>query len=268
MRKDYLEIINNLKAAVRIGHVDSILAAVGAIENLPEIKSNAPIPGPMLEKLIVPAGETFRSRMVRWETIKHLRRSPLTGTRALMASAAGTRWLLDLYVKKKALRKAALDPRREVRDTLILSLKNADPEAIDPLWKTVKKWLNDESPRVQQTAILLLPLFMPDRKRKIFKLLAAETPNGNPDINAALVEVLTKFGKDSYGNKVVDLLSDWANNEHPNGWVICKTISGSWAVEYRQECESILKSLEPGPTDDRLIDRTYAALKRNAENKM
>jgi hypothetical protein len=54
----------------------------------------------------------------------------------------------------------------------------------------------------------------------------------------------------------------WGSESHPNTWVICRAVSSSWAVEYPEKVETILRDLAVKAGKSSQISNALRALAR------
>ena len=61
MNSQIREIITDIKGAARIGHAESLWAALEGLLNLPQVSGNPPMAAAFIEKAVLPIGKALAS---------------------------------------------------------------------------------------------------------------------------------------------------------------------------------------------------------------
>ncbi|MEN8243042.1 MAG: hypothetical protein ABFS17_14080, partial [Chloroflexota bacterium] len=257
MNSQIRTIITDIKAAARIGHPESLWAALEGLLNLPQTLGNPPMTPAFIEKAILPVGEALASPRLNLALIQPLSDEPQAVLRASAAAALAFRYLNQDQITIKQLNKPAADSRQDVRLALQFGLsKTDDPLKIEPL---IEQWLPASSPRLQALAISLLP----HQPGQALARLAAQKINSDPDVRAALVGTLIALAQAGQAEDVLTLLAKWAADQDNHIWTICKTLAGSWAAKFPEQALDILSALIPQADNPKQIINTLQALHRH-----
>jgi hypothetical protein len=262
MNSDIRTLITDVKAAARIGHAESLWVALDGLLDLPQVSGNPPMDRAFIEKVILPLGEALSNPRLNISVILPLLDEPQAALRACAAAALAYRLLNQDSYSVKQLAKPGKDTRQDVRLALRLALAQAGEDHPEKLAPLTAAWLDAPSPRLQAVAVALLPL-QPDRA--ITALAGLDNPS-DPEVRAALVDTFTKLAQTGQAAQVLKLLADWAKNRENNVWVICKTLSGSWAASSAGEALEILPRLLPKADNPKQIINTLQALSRHGAN--
>jgi hypothetical protein len=263
MNADIRTLITDIKAAARIGHAESLWVALDGLLDLPQVSGNPPMEAAFIEKAILPIGEALSSPRLNIAAIQSLLDEPQAALRACAAAALAFRLLRQDQFSLKQLAKPGKDTRQDVRLALRLALAQAvagRPEKLAPL---IDAWLAAPSPRHQAVAIALLPLVPDDAFDRLYSM---DNPS-DPEVRAALVDALTTLALNSQAEAALSLMADWAANRENNVWVICKTLSGSWAAQYASKALEILPILLPKADNPKQIINALQALHRHGANR-
>lgn len=265
--KAYLrELIPDLKAAARIGHPQSLQAALDGLRALPEVKGNSKMQPAFVESVIAPAGLALSARSLRLKLLEELLQDPLAGVRAASAAALGVRFAAGEDVPEAVLSKAGSDAREEVRFALAhgISRSTVEHERISSLLHT---WLGDRSPRLQESALLALLALPFDLASELFSGLCALDPGLSEEVDKALMAALGSLAERGAAEDVLVCLESWARKDAPPLWVITRTMMRSWARAYRQKAMEILDILQArlGPMKEISSCRNFLDDKNAAE---
>lgn len=263
MNTDIRTLIIDIKAAARIGHTESLWVALDGLLDLPQVTGNRPMEEAFIEKAILPIGKALAAPRVQIAPIRALLDEPQAVLRACAAAALAYRGLQQDPLPVQQFNKPGKDSRQDVRRAFRLALADAAAEQPDKLSPLIEAWLDAPSPRLQTIAVALAPL-LPDQALTFFAKL--DNPS-DPEVRAALVEAFTALAQAGQPNQVLDLLSDWARSRENNVWVICKTLSGSWAAQFPGEAIEILIALQPKADTPKQLINTLQALYRHGANQ-
>lgn len=251
MKAELRELTTDLKAAVRIGHPDSVLAALDGLRAYPGVAGNQALDEPFLEQVILPLGRILAAPSLDEAVLRQLSQEALTAHRALAAVALGQRWLSGGEIWRKIMRQLAQDRRAKVGRSLALSLGELNPANLD-IWRSlVEPWLVATSPRLRRTGLWALECAIRQAsvKEKLGPLaIQWLEPYGNErdeEVARALVTTFVALAESGLAKEVCAVLGSWlADDTKPNEWVIIQTLSGGWAKTARTPALAVLDQLE------------------------
>jgi hypothetical protein len=270
MRSEIYELIADFKAAVRIGHPDSLAVALEGFYVLPEVAGNAVLSEAFIHQAILPLGEVLAFPGLELKQLKTLLADPSAGVRALGAVALGLRYLKQLQVDAAELTRPGSDARRDVRQALGEALDRhaqLDPRRLLALLET---WLSVrtkvvQSARLRYTGLVAIPGLIPAYGDQAMVLLAAQPLESDTDTRRAYVDALIYYAQNGYEEQVYDLLANWSEKTEPDTWIITKTLSAGWAAVNPERSETILRALEEQAAGDQAIERARRALARHRD---
>lgn len=269
MTSPYLHLLTDLKAAARIGHPASLALALDVLRALPPVAANQPLSPRLLQQLILPAGRALAHPRLPLAHLRSLAQDPLAAVRALAAVALAIRWSQDHSPHRDELTRAARDPRNDVRAALAMALKESAPAPPQQLFDLVEAWLTDDSPRLRQVALGLIPTLAATHPDGVFALLSPLHQDADPDVRAALVAALAQLSQDGCAPQVLDLLSAWSEASHPNAWVIARALSASWAARHPDQALRILRMLvEQLGTHKQVLNALGALARHGADQQV
>jgi len=243
-------LVRDIKAAARIGHIESLWVAIDSLAQIPEVKGNHPLNETFLNQVILPTAQALSGPRVSKPALQPLLNSSLTAIRAVGSSALALRFLKKVnHTTLKDLRIIAKEPRKEVREAVVLACEQIAPDHPDKLTELVNGWLGQDSPRLQGIAIRLLPnLPLPQAIKKLSSLSDASLPK-DPEIRAALARTVNTIGRRGAAEEVIRILRLWVDTPEDYFWVITRCLAKGWAADYPQEAMEILTILaeEKGP---------------------
>ena len=261
MKAKIRELLRDIKAAALFGQPEAIELALNGLRSIPAVAANNRMSGSLIEQVVLPAGQSLS----RLES-KHLRPlldDPLAPIRAVGAVGLAHRFLLGKNATRKNLRRPGSDSRPDVRAVLGRSLSEAWEVSPERLLRLGTVWLAQPSPRLRHSALIFIPALAPAYGQRIVDLLKPLSSDNDRDVRAALVDALKSLAGAGLAESVLGLLAVWATESRPNSWVVCRTLSGSWAASHPSEAESILQTLQSkiGKSSD--ISNALRALKRH-----
>jgi hypothetical protein len=271
MKSEILELRADLKAAVRIGHPESIQIGLDGFRALSEVAGNAALSQAFLEQVVLPLGEVLASPRLDVEQFDTLLGDPLVGVRALGAVALGVRFLAGQGVEADDLYLPARDPRAEVRIALGETLARHAGQDPQRLLALVRDWFgvgakSVQSRRVRLSALIALRGLIPDRGEEAIALLSALPKEDDRQVRAAHVETLIAVAEHGRETKVYELLASWGEEAEPDTWMIAKLLSAAWAARDVDQSKAILQILGERVGEDRAIERAKRALARHGGN--
>ena len=261
MKAKTRELLRDIKAAAIFGQPETIELALNGLRTIPAVAANDRMGGSLIEQVVLPAGRSLS----RLES-KHLRPlldDPLAAIRAVGAVGLAHRFLLEKDAGQKDLRRPGSDPRPDMRAALGRSLFEAWEANPERLLHLGAEWLAQPSPRLRHSALIFIPALAPAYGQRVVGLLKTLGADEDRDVRAALVDALKNLAGAGLAESVLGLLAAWVTESRPNSWVVCRTLSGSWAASHPSEAESILQELQSktGKTSD--ISNALRALKRH-----
>lgn len=261
MKTNPREFLGSLKAAVRIGHPESIEIALHNLRAWPYVASNDQLPAGFIKQVIHPASRTLARRpaaeLAPWLD------SPLTAYRTLAAAALAYRFLRADDVAPRLLQRAAKDKREEVRTVLGQALSDIDETIPPALQSLAATWVTDGSPKVRVTALGFIPALAVGDQQQLIDWLQPFGQDSHEGVSAALADALKTLADTGYAKIVLALLNVWVSAPHPNVWLIASAISGSWAASYPQEVDTILRTLQSKTRRTKEISNAVKALQRH-----
>jgi hypothetical protein len=261
MKADIRQILRDLRVAVTLGSLEAVDIAMDSLLDLPGVSSNDPMNEAIIEQVVIPVGGILAGLKS-----SHLR--PLLSHPLAVGRAAGGVALANQYVKgqnatPKDLRKSGNDPRRDVRLAFGRSLSilsEAHPEAI---FKLGNAWMTQALPRLRYTAMLFLPPLAPRYEAEIFSLLNYPYTDPNREVRSALVATLNQLARMAYASQVLALLSGWSADPQPDSWIICRTLSASWAASHEAAVKLILQEIKSKTGESSHLSGALKALQRH-----
>lgn len=264
MRSDTRTLLRNIQAAARIGHAESLWAALENLLDLPQVAGNHPMDELFLNKVILPVGEAIGRSRIKVAALRPLVTHPYAAYRAAAGIALLEQYLLGINgTALKDLNALVQDPRQDVQQAIrlaVLRASNADPEKLDHLYRT---WQQSPSPRVQSLAYQILPN-LPDAII-IEKIQALETDAipSQPEVKKTLASTLAALGAGSQAEQVLGILSAWAAQTEPDFRVIAASLSKPWAAEYAVQSLQILTRLASQTGPQKRIRKALQSLYRH-----
>jgi hypothetical protein len=258
----------DLKAAVRIGHPESIQAALDGLRALPEVASNQTLSHDFLTKALLPLGEVLSNPRLPIDIIKSLVHDSSAALRALAAAAYSLRYLHSGGITPDELKRLANDSRADVRTSLVIGLTHLEAEHQEKVTALLSDWLNSDLTRLQQAALQLIAGLPPNDNEEILPILAPLGSSSHPDTNADLVTALNHLAQDGQAQGVLSLMADWAQEPEPNTWVITRALSASWAMGEVESALNILRQLGLQNAPPKQIAQALQALMRHGAGEV
>ena len=252
-------VVRDIKAAARIGHAESLWLALDELLELPQAAGNRQLSAAFLKDAVLPAGQALAHPRLEAALVKSLGKAPHAVVRAACGAGLAYRYFDNEDVKRKDLLRLARDDRRDVRQSLALALIEAAGDQQERLLDLLHTWIADPSPRVQIVAMALVSVF----PEKAVEILSQLTPGGEREIRAAMAEALNLASNSGRSDEVLELLASWAQEGENYVWVICKTLSSSWAAERVQETLAILKQLVGAASAEKQVKKVLKAMVRH-----
>jgi hypothetical protein len=261
MKNDVKQLLRDLRTAVMLGRSEAVNSALDGLLRLPGVSSNDIMTDNFIDQVILPVGEILAR--LNPDQLRPLCKHTLASGRAGGAAAFAHQFAKRNHLTLKDLVQSASDPRPDVRKALgrtLLALSKTSPEKIYALCES---WLKQPASKLRQTALIFLPALAQNQKTRIVELLSPLGIDEDPGVRAGLVDTLVTFSNTGYPEPVLELLTLWSTEPSPNAWVICRTLSSSWAAGYPSEVESILREVQNKTRESSLISNSLKALKRH-----
>ena len=236
-------IITDLKAAVRIGHPESIQAALDGLRALPEVSSNQALHEDFVSKAIVPMGIILSTPQLPFAIITSLESDALAAIRAVAAAAYAVRYVVDESTAVEDLARWSNEPRAEVRAAFRLGILHSVDQRPERALSLVSFCLASDSPRLQQLGLQIVAGFPEEHCAEVIPMLSSLNSELDPDINTDLVNAMNALANNRYAEGILSTLSDWIQANKYSAWVVTRTLSSSWAAEEPQAALGILRQL-------------------------
>lgn len=271
MKSEIRELIADFKAAVRIGHPESIQVALDGYRALPEIAGNAELSQAFLEQVTLPLGEVLAFPRLDVERLYILLDDPSAGVRALGAVALAVRFLAGQGVAADDLQRSGRDQRAEVRVALGETLARHAVQDPQRLLVLVGDWIWNGAEaggswRLRHSGLIALRGLIPDYGDQVIPMLAVLSQESDRETRSAHVETLVSLAEKGGRQSVYEILESWVAEEEPDTWMIAKTLSSAWAARDLERTETILQALESRVGEHRAIERAKRALSRHEKS--
>lgn len=263
MNEDIRQLITEIKAAVRIGHAQSLQIALDGITTLPQIAGNGPLPADFINQALLPVGRVLANPRLPSDELHHLANSSFAAMRALYGAAMVHRYFDGDEHVAKAMRNMAADSRQDVRLAIQATLREASTDNTKKLAGLVEYWLNDSSPRVRETALALLP----NLAESALALISRLSPPDEPALKAELSKALAALAQQGKAREVHAVLEKWAVMGAPYAWVICKTLSYAWAAEKPDNSLYVIEMLAGRTGPEKQVKNALEALSRHGADQ-
>lgn len=244
MKPDLRTILRDLKAAARIGHTESVWAALEGILEYPQISGNHHLDESFIKQVILPVGQALAQPLMNPAALRPLITHTHAGVRAIAGAALAEGFLKGVNGKGlKELSSLAQDPRQDVRDAVLLACALPASHAPQKQTEIYQSWLAHSSPRLQGLALQLLPYLPEDAILQQIHKLKNFVPPKEPGARRSLVEAISKLGRGDHAPEILEILSGWAEDPEQYDWVITRCLSRSWAAAYPHDSLAILTQL-------------------------
>ncbi|MCH7664045.1 MAG: hypothetical protein IH859_09295 [Chloroflexi bacterium] len=236
-------IITDLKAAVRIGHPESIRAALDGLRALPEVSANQALHDDFISKAILPMGIILSNPRLSIDQIRSWEDDALTAIRAVAAAAYSLRYLEDESISVDDLALWSNEPRAEVRSAFRLGILHSLEQQPERALSLVGYCLASDSPRLQQLGLQIIAGLPQEHCAGVIPVLSTLNSGSDPEMNSDLVNALSALGNKGFAEDIMALLNDWMQAKKGSAWVITRTLSSSWAAGEPQTALRILRKL-------------------------
>jgi len=264
MKPDLHTILRDLKAAARIGHIESVWAALEGILAYPQISGNHFLDESFIKQVILPVGQTLAQPLMNPVALRPLIAHSHAGVRAIAGAALAEGFLKGVNGKGlRELTALAQDPRQDVRDAVLLACALPASQAPKKQIEIYQSWLTHSSPRLQGLALQLLPYLPEDAILQQIDQLKDFVPPKEPGARRSLAEAIAILGRGTHGPEILSILSGWAEDPEQFDWVITRSLSRSWAAAYPQQSLAILTRLAAAEGGRKKIISALKALQRH-----
>ncbi|MBN1231562.1 MAG: hypothetical protein JXA19_06845 [Anaerolineales bacterium] len=238
-------ILIDIKAALRIGHLESLESAVVQISALPEVQGNQEIGVSFLNKELFPLAEVLVAPKIDPDHLYMLSYDPLAAIRGVALAALTIRYFEVKDIDEKEIISAAHDPRKEVRELVSMAFQKygQPPESIS----IVKEILSSTSPAAQECGLSLIPaLIKTQPPKETFALILSAKLLDTFEVRAGLAENLIQSANEVPAELVLELLQTTLNDSvfrgHPitSPWVVKKVLSAKWAEPHQELVHQLL----------------------------
>ncbi len=259
MNEDLRQTLTAIKAALRIGHSESLDIALDSFIELPQVAGNPLMSHEFINQAVLPIGRLLSGSPL----LKQLQQDMLESQYAAIRAISGAALAYGVFNGKdtdgRGLQKLAGDSREDVRLALQLAMTEAGADKPDQMAALCREWLAQPSPRLQATALSLLPM-VPGQAMGMIESM--ETPN-DPLVRAALSESLAVLAAQDQAEAVLQLLHSWAALGEVHAWVVCKTLAYSWAAESANEALAVIEKLAGQIGPEKQVKNTLEAIARH-----
>jgi hypothetical protein len=264
MKSDMRTILRDIQAAARIGHVESLWAALDNLQDIPEIGGNHPLDESLLNHVILPVGTAVSRTRINKAAMRPLITHPYAAYRAIAGVALVTRLLNGTdQTSPKDLNGLVQDARKDVRQAILLaSVQNAGskPEKINALYDF---WQQSGATRDQSLAYQLLPHLPAEiaiQKLDAFRESIQDTP---AEVRKTLSSALAALGTSGFEEEVFAILDCWASMNDPDYRIVASSLSRPWAAAYPEQSLEILTRLADKVGAKKRIRKVLQIMHRN-----
>ncbi len=263
MRAELHALLTDIKAAARIGHAESLWVALDGVFDLPEVVGNPPMKEAFIRQAILPIGEALIHPRVTAPILRPLINHPQAAIRAIAAVAFANQYCSGEKVSVRDLAVFGRDPRKDVRLTLVMALRQMGRQYPDKILALIQEWVTHKSPRLAAIALQLLPSLAELKPGEAVEFLTAFKPSGDREVRSSLVDCLVELAQEGLSNEVLSLLEKWAEGGENYLWVIGKVLSRSWAAAHIDRSLKILVLLAAQQGSEKIILKTLKAMRRH-----
>ncbi len=261
MKNDTRQLLRDLKTATLLGNPEAADIALRGLLAFPGVAANDRMTDGFIAKVILPVGQALTP--LKTSHLRPLLDHELAAGRAVGAAALAYQFIAGKDATPKDLRKPANDPRADVRTSLGRALISAGHKDPEKLYALGTPWLMNAAPRPRAAALIFIPALAESHGKRVVGLLGPLGADPDREVCTALVEALGSLARAGLAESVLGLLVLWAAESHPNSWVIGRTLSASWVVDYPTEAESILRELSSKRGTSSQVKSAVEALARH-----
>lgn len=264
MKSETRAILRDIQAAARIGHTESLYAALDGLLDLPQFSGNHPIPETTIQQVILPVGQALARPRLNASALRPLTNNPHAVFRAVAGAALIFQYLQGINgTTLKDLTTLGQDPRDDVRDAIRMALLLPNKGATDRLDALYEAWLVSSSPRLQALALQILPHLPAQSTLEKVRRLHPHGLAPNPEFKKTLAETLGQLAAGAYPTEVLEILSGWAAQPEPDVWLISRPIGKPWAAAFSQQALHLLETLAAHTGPHKQIRKALRSLAHN-----
>jgi hypothetical protein len=270
MRTDLRKILRNIQAAARIGHVESLWAALDQLQDIPQIGGNHPMNEKILNQVILPVGKSVSKTRINRAALRPLITHPYAAYRAVAGVALVTRFLNgENNTTLKDLNGLVQDPRNDVRlaiQTAAVQTNDPNPEKIEALYDT---WQKSNATRIQTLAYQILPHLPEEITLKKINAFRENLYTHPPEVRKTLAKSLAHLVANGHASEVLEILTYWSTQDQPDFGLVARSLSRPWAAHFPDQALEILTKLAANAGAKRRIRKALENLyNRGAEEQV
>jgi len=258
MDEDIRVLITNIKAAVRLGHIEAVQVALDGLLELPDIAANSPLTTAFIQQAVLPIAQVLALSPISVDQLIPLGSSNYAACRAIFGALCATRFFKNTPIQEELMTKIANDARQDVRAAFIMAFSKAGMQESDLLTGLAAKWARSAAPRLKAVGLSLLA----HAPAEALAVVLSFDPQEDTELLAAMADLLTSVAQGGYTGQVYSLLSGWAAEAEKYSWVICKTLSEPWAAVSPQTAIKILNDLVSNGGSHKQVKHALQALAR------
>ena len=264
MKAEIRTLLRDIQAAARIGHAESLWAALENLQDLPQIAGNHPMNETFLSQVVLPVGETLGQSRISHTALRPLVIHQLAAYRAIAGVA-----LLNQFLEGRngttlaSINALVQDPRQDVREAIRLAALHDSHANPDKLVTLYENWKTSDSPRVQTLAYQLLPNLPGETALQKIRSLNASVGDLPPEVRVTLAGTLTALAASGHAEEVLEVLVIWAAQPGLDHRIATRCLSKSWAAKYPDESLQILTALAARTGPKKRIRKALESLYRH-----
>ena len=264
MKPEIRAVLRDIQAAARIGHTESLWAALDGLLNLPALSGNHTMDEATLSQVVLPVAGAIANSRLNHAALRPLIDNQYTVFRAVAGAARAEKFLKGKNgTRLDDLKSLAQDPRRDVLEAIRMAVLQVRETSSNRLEELYEAWIASPSPRTRTLAIQILPNLPEGVILEKIEKLKSSALTGQPEVKKALGKVLAGLGAGSHAPQVLAILSAWARKPDPDSWLICASLSKPWASEYAEESLAILTQLATQTGPKKRIRKALESLHRH-----
>jgi hypothetical protein len=261
MKNSTRQLLRDLRAAAVLGNPEAVDIALDNLLAFPGVAANDRMNDGFIEKTVLPVGQALA--LLKTSQLRPLLSHNLAAGRAVGAVAMANQFIAGKDATPKDLLKPASDPRLDVRKSLGWELRSIGLQKPQKLFALCTLWLGNIAPKPRYTALIFLPVMAKSHGVRFYDLLEPLGKDPDREVHAALVDALNSLGHAGLSELVFGLLTRWAEDDHPNAWVISRVLSASWVVVYPEKAKTVLEELYSKTGTSSQVKSAVEALSRH-----
>lgn len=269
MKTDMRTILRDIQAAARIGHVESLWAALDQLQDIPQIGGNHPLDETLINQVVLPVGKALSRMRITHAAMQPLIRHPFAAYRAAAGVALVTRFLDGSNnTTLKDINGLVQDPRADVRLAIqmaVTQITDPDQDKLEALYTT---WQRSDSPRIQALAYQILPHLPEEMILEQVRTMQTESAEFPAEVRSTIASALSQLGAGGHPEGVLGILSNWAAQEDPDYRMVAGSLSKPWAAEHPEKTLEILTQLAGRVGAKKRIRKALENLNRNGAEEL